>query len=133
MTLFFIPFSGCNDLWDEHVTTKGDKKVTLNWNYQDFFTNNDLGALLRQVELGREYTMLLNVSSTCSKSVEIGFAGKGGFLKVNVPGDVSNKLLKTTGEWKVTPAIGTTALENRATCGYTWSYITIHKIMLFKG
>ena len=118
-------------MWEEHVTTKGDKKVTLNGNYQDFFTNNDLGVLLGQVELGHKYTMLLTVSSTCNNAVEIGFAGQGGFLKVNVPGNVSNKVLKITGEWKVTPAIGNTALENRATCG-THS-ITIHKIQLFKG
>ena len=75
--------------------------------------------------------MILNVSSTCPNAVEIGFSEFGGFLKLNVPANASNKILKITGKWKVTAAMGGTALENRGTCGE--SSITIHEIQLFKG
>ena len=71
---------------------------------------------------------MLQVSSTCSSEVEVGFAGLGGWFKVDVPANSKSSQVTVTDTWKSVP---NTAFENRNTCGD--KKITIHQIQLVKG
>ena len=72
--------------------------------------------------------MILQVSSTCYNDVEVGFAGLGGWFKVDVPANSKSSQITVTDTWKNVPD---TAFENRKTCG--GKTITIHQIQLVKG
>ena len=71
---------------------------------------------------------MLQVSSTCSSDVEVGFAGLGGWFKVDIPANSKSSQITVTDTWKSVP---NTAFENRKTCGD--KKITIHDIQLVKG
>ena len=80
---------------------------------------------------GNEYTMVLNISSTCPKDIEIGFAGKGGWFKTDVPANSNNVLLTVTDTWEDER---NTRFENRQICNRFRLYsFTIHQIQLFEG
>ena len=119
---------GCHDLWGSSVPKKVPATLTLNSNYADFFTTNDLSKLIRSNQVGQKYTLVLKVSSTCSNDIEVGFAGLGGWFKTNVPANSKLAMITITDTWKNVP---NTAFENRMTC--RGKSITIHQIQLVKG
>ena len=84
------------------------------------------------IKPGTEYTMVLTVSSTCPMNIEIGFSGKGGWFKTNIPANSNNVQITVTDTWEDVP---NASLDNRITCGNIETYfrITIHQIQLFKG
>lgn len=82
--------------------------------YEDIYTNNDLTKLLKNTMAGKEYTMVLKVSSTCPEDLEIGFSGDGGWFKVNIPANSTNEEITVTDVWK---DVENTRLESRQTCG----------------
>lgn len=119
---------GCSDLWKAHVVKKGPITLGLHSNWRDFYTNNDVSSLLENTEEGKEYSLVLEVSSTCSKEIELGFSGKGGWFKVSVPKHAKNLQMTVIDTWENVP---NTRFENRQTCGS--QTITIHQVQLFEG
>lgn len=113
-----------------HVSKKAPVYVALYSNFRDFYVNNDLSELIKglEPEVGEKFTMILEVSSTCTHDVEIGFSGQGGWFKKNVPANSKNAKLIITDTWRHVPD---TRFENRNTCGS--KSVTIHQIQLVKG
>ena len=119
---------GCHDLWRSSVSKDVPVTLSLNTNYADFFSSNDLSELLKSNQIGQKYTLILKVSSTCSSDIKVGFSGVGGWFKKNVPANSNSAMITITDTWKDVPK---TAFENRMTC--TGKSITIHQIQLVKG
>ena len=67
--------------------------------------------------------MTFVVSSTCSSSVPLGFAGSGGWLIITVPANANQVTLTVTDQWKEYNRY----FENRASC---LGQVTIHEITL---
>ena len=123
-------FLDCSDLWKDFVSKKGPITMTLNDNFNDFYGPNDLSTLLQNTVIGRTYTMVLRVTSTCPTDVEIGLSGHGGWFTTNVPAYAKDAIITVTDVWKGNE-ITSSRLENRMTCGS--SSITIGQIQLVKG
>ena len=106
-------------------------KINLNRNYNDIIRTHELSGLQSIMKPGNEYTMVLNISSTCLNGIEIGFAGKGGWFKTDVPAKANNALLTVTDTWE---DVRNTRFENRQICNRFRLYsFTIHQIQLFEG
>ena len=123
---------GCVDLWGTYVTKPFPFTSYLNKNYEDIYGASEISMLQSFIKPGTEYTMVLTVSSTCPMNIEIGFSGKGGWFKTNIPANSNNVQITVTDTWEDVP---NTRFENRMTCGTIDTYfrIIIHKIQLFKG
>ena len=118
----------CTDLWRKFVLNKRPVKIALTKKFQAFYTNDDLSALLKYAITGEIYTMVLRVSSTCPNDVTIGFSGRNGSFKVEVPANSKNERIAVTDTWD---GIKSTRLENRMTCGL--NNVTIHHVRLIKA
>ena len=102
--------------------------MSLNKDFAKFYEKDDLQTLFENVVVGQKYTMVLEVSSTCPKDVEIGFSGEGGWFKTNVPANSKDVHIIETDVWK---SNSNTRFESRLKC--KGSTMTIQKIQLIKG
>ena len=118
----------CSDLWKGFVSKKGPIAIALNDNFSDFYEPSDLYKLLQNTVIGRTYTMVLRVTSSCPTDIEIGLSGQGGWFTTVVPAYARNTVITVTDVWQ---GITNTALENRMTCGS--NSIIIDEIQLVKG
>ena len=106
-------------------------KVNLNRNFNDIIRTNELSRIQSIIKPGNEYTMVLNISSTCPIDIKIGFAGKGGWFITDVPANSDDVLLTVTDTWE---DYRTTRFENREICSRDKLYsFTIYQIQLFEG
>ena len=105
---------------------------SLNTAFGQIYEFYEISMLQSFMKPGAEYTMVLTVSSTCPIDIEIGFSGKDGWFKTNIPANSNNVQVTVTDTWEDVPKA---RLENRMTCGKFKTYlkITFHKIQLFKG
>ena len=127
----FITDIGCLDLWETYATKTFPFKINLNQNFNDIIRTNELSRLQSIMKPGNEYTMVLNISSPCPNDIEIGFSGKGGWFKTDVPANSNNVLLTVTDTWEDER---NTRFENRQICSRSRLYsFTIHQIQLFEG
>ena len=100
----------------------------MNKEFSKFYEKEDLQTLFENAVVGQKYTMVLKVSSTCPKDVEIGFSGEGGWFKTNVPANSNGVDIIVTDVWKGNL---NTRFESRIKC--KGSTMTIQKIQLIKG
>jgi len=151
------------DLWSKYVT-KGSKTLEVmegnggtngDGKWKTFYSPQDLAALEEKIQVGKPYTVVYKVTSTCFRgNIVIGFEGSGGFLngeivpKCNYDNwDTCTKpqLVMGRGNW-LGNGNSPTRLLNRSTCPlrrfgqlntpYRNQYqhwLTIHNIYLFEG
>ena len=122
----------CIDLWGKYVSKKGPITVSLDKQFQELFSLNDLSKLITNTIVGETYTMVLEVTSTCQNEVEIGFSGHGGWLKAYAPANAKATTITATSEWKEADLkVQGHRFESRTVC--RGKSLTIHHIQLVKG
>ena len=127
-------YLGCLDYWGSYVFKDFPITRTLQYPYGKIYEKKDLWSLLQNTEAGELYTMVINISSNCTKDIEIGFSGDGGWFKTNIPANSDNKQVTVTDKWKPKEKLQNDdpRLESRMICGASYQF-TIHQIKLFKG
>ena len=115
-------------MWGKHVTKKMPITLTLDALWLDFFVLSDISTLLTKTVVDEMYTMVLQVTSTCDKTIEIGFPGQW-FLSY-APANAKASIITVTDKWR-DPSGMNLRLESRELCeGKT---LTIHYVQLFPG
>ena len=88
----------------------------------------DISTLIEKAVVGRTYTMVLEVSSTCGKSIEIGFPGQW-FLSY-APPNAEGSTIAVTDKWRDASGMNL-RLESRTACA--GKSLTIHGIQFVEG
>ena len=113
-------------MWGKHVTKKMPITLKLDALWLDFFVLSDISTLLTKTVVDEMYTMVLQVTSTCDKAIEIGFPGQW-FLSY-APAHAKASIITVTDKWRENRDL---RLESREICeGKT---LTIHYVQLFPG
>ena len=115
-------------MWKAFVTKLKPVTVSLNAQFQELFTSNDLSTLKTKGVAGETYQMILEITTTCPSKVEIGFSDHGEWLRSYSPGNAEKAIIKVTGEWKETSSL---KLETRTVC--SGKFLTVHRVQFVKG
>ena len=88
----------------------------------------DISTLIEKAVVGRTYTMVLEVTSTCGKSIEIGF--NGGWFLSYAPPNAKRSTITVTDKWQ-DPSGMNLRLQSRTACA--GKSLTIHNIQFVEG
>ena len=107
------------------ITNKLDEDNTV------FYEEEDFSTLKENAVEGETYTMILNVTSGCESSVEIGFPrGVECWFCSNAPPNAVGSIITVTDKWELRN-LSNLRLESRTKCA--GKSLTIHKIQFAEG
>ena len=89
----------------------------------------DISTLIEKAVVGRTYTMVLKVTSTCEKPIEIGFNGR--WFVSYAPPNAKGSTITVTDKWQGPSKWHNLRLESRTACA--GKSLTIHNIQFVEG